>query len=160
MSGIASVLFVGVLAALPPAAANNSLSPQEREEGWVLLFDGRTTDGCMTPKGKPVEPSHVQDGALNPHPCDYMLVYEKPVEDFVLSLEFRISRGCNSGVFVRTWPLEPRPGKDVGFNGIEIAIDDTTGRGLHDTGAVYDLVPPEGGVLQEFPEWEWADREG
>jgi len=153
MSGIAGVLFVGALAALPLAAADNSLTPQERDEGWVLLFDGRSVDGWMTPKGKPVEASHVQDEALNPHPCDYMLVHERPVEDFALSLDFKISPGCNSGVFVRTWPLEPRPGKDVGFNGIEIAIDDTTGRGLHDTGAIYDLVAPEVNAMKPAGEW-------
>ena len=43
------------------------------------------------------------------------------------------NKGCNSGIFVRTFPLEPRPGKGVGFNGIEIAIDDTTTAGYHDT---------------------------
>ena len=52
----------------------------------------------------------------------------------------RSAKGCNSGVFIRTFPLTPRPGKDVGFNGIEVAIDDTTTAGFHDTGAIYDLV--------------------
>ena len=33
---------------------------------------------------------------------------------------FKISKGCNSGVFVHTSSLTPRPGKDVGFNGIEV----------------------------------------
>ena len=55
-----------------------------------------------------------------------MMIHEKTWSDFVLALDFKISKGCNSGVFIRTYPLTPRPGKDVGFNGIEVAIDDTT----------------------------------
>lgn len=146
-------VFLLLAATGPLAAGDNALSEQERSDGWVLLFDGRTTDGWMSTKGKPVEPSHVQEGALNPHPCDYMLVYEKPLENFALALDFKISPKCNSGVFVRTAPLTPRPGKDVGFNGIEIAIDDTTEAGLHDTGAIYDLVPPDANAMNPTGEW-------
>ncbi len=46
---------------------------------------------------------------------------------------------CNSGIFVRTFPLTPRKGKDVGYNGIEVAIDDGIKEGYHATGAIYDL---------------------
>lgn len=128
-------------------------SSGESEARWQVLFDGATTVGWMDSKGKPVPKRHVQDGALNPHPTDYMLVYEEPFEDFVLSLDFKLSPNCNSGIFVRTWPLQPRPGKDVGFNGIEIALDDTTGAGFHDTGAIYDLVKPTRNAMRPAGEW-------
>jgi hypothetical protein len=82
-----------------------------------------------------------------------MLVYEKPLENYVLALDFKISPKCNSGVFVRTFPLMPRPGKDVGFNGIEIAIDDTREAGFHDTGAIYDLVKVEKNAMRPAGEW-------
>lgn len=134
-------------------AQDNVLSDEERNAGWILLFDGKTTQGWMSPKGKPLAERHVQKGALNPHPCDYMLVYEKPLEDFVLSLDFQISPKCNSGVFVRTHSLVPRPGKDVGFNGIEIAIDDTQSAGFHDTGAFYDLVKPSKNAMKPAGQW-------
>ena len=90
---------------------------------------------------------------LNPHPCDYMLVYEKPLENFVLVARLQDQPKCNSGIFVRTFPLTPRPGKDVGFNGIEIAIDDTRGAGYHDTGAIYDLVKPPRNAMKPVGEW-------
>ena len=82
-----------------------------------------------------------------------MLVHEKPLGDFVLALDFKISPKCNSGIFIRTSPLEPRPGKDVGFNGIEIAIDETPGPGFHDTGAIYDLVKPTKNAMKPAGEW-------
>src|SRR5262249_13761637 len=71
----------------------------------------------------------------------------------VLSLDFKISKGCNSGIFIRTYPLTLRPGKDVGFNGMEIAIDDTPGAGYHDTGALYDLVKPSKNAMKPVGEW-------
>ena len=81
------------------------------------------------------------------------MIHERVWSDFELALDFKISKGCNSGVFVRTFPLEPRPGKDVGFNGIEIAIDDTTGADYHDTGAIYDLVKPRKNAMKPVGEW-------
>ena len=134
-------------------AADNTLTDQEKKDGWLLLFDGQTTKGWMTTKEKPLTDKHVQDGSLNPHPCEYMLTSEKAWENYKLSLDFKISPKCNSGIFVRTFPLTPRPGRDIGFNGIEIAIDDTQTAGFHDTGAIYDLVKPTKNAMKPAGEW-------
>lgn len=151
------LLFVaaGLLPSLLLAgdAGNNQLSDAELREGWVLLFDGQSLAGWQTSSEQPSK-RPVDEGALNPHGCGgYMLIHEKTWENFKLAMDFKISKGCNSGVFLRTWPLTPRPGKDVGFNGIEIAIDDTTGAGLHDTGAIYDLVAPKKNAMKPAGEW-------
>lgn len=142
--------FLGLAAA---AAADNELSEQEKKEGWLLLFNGKDLQGWMTSSQKPSARS-VEEGCINPHRCGgYMMVHERSWSDFKLALDFKISKGCNSGIFVRTWPLTPRPGKDVGFNGIEIAIDDTQGAGFHDTGAIYDLVKPKQNAMRPAGEW-------
>src|SRR4051794_39040270 len=123
MKGLAAL---AALALLAPAAraADNELTAREKADGWVLLFDGRTLDGWMTSSGKPSN-TPVEDGCINPHRCGgYMMVHKEPWENFVLSLDFKTSKGCNSGIFLRTHSLTPRPGRDVGFNGIEVAIDD------------------------------------
>ena len=138
---------------LTPSSTQNLLTKEEKRDGWILLFDGKSTHGWMTPKGVPIAESHVQGDSLNPHPCDYMLVYEKPLEDFVLSLDFKISPNCNSGIFVRTKSLTPREGKDVGFNGIEIAIDAADGPGFHTSGAIYDLVATKVNAMKPVGEW-------
>lgn len=148
--GLALIIL---LPTYPAAAAENELTEQERQDGWVLLFDGKSTEGWMSIKEEPLPASHVQDGSLNPHPCNYMLVHAKPWGDFVLTLEFKLSPKCNSGVFFRTWPLQPKPGLDVGFNGMEIAIDETESAGFHDTGAVYDLVPASENAMKPAGEW-------
>lgn len=134
-------------------AGDNELSSAEKAEGWLLLFDGKSTDGWLDSKEKPVAASHVQEGALNPHPCNYMLIHKEVYDNFKLSLDFKISPKCNSGVFIRTFPLKPREGKDVGFNGLEVAIDDTTTNGFHDTGALYDLVKPSKNAMKPAGEW-------
>ena len=142
---------------LVPAAAYcaepNTLTEQQKQAGWRLLFDGKTTTGWMTIKREPVPEKNVQEGSLNPHPCNYMLIYDQPVDDFVLQMDFKLSPKCNSGVFIRTWPLTPRPGRDIGFNGIEVAVDDTKTADFHDTGAIYDLVKPTANAMKPAGEW-------
>ncbi len=131
----------------------NRLTDKEEADGWRLLFDGKSTKGWMSIKREAVPERHVQQGSLNPHPCDYMLVYDQPLDNYILSLDFKISPKCNSGIFVRTFPLAARPGKDIGYNGIEVAIDDTKTSSYHDTGAIYDLVEPTKNAMKPIGEW-------
>ena len=41
----------------------------------------------------------------------------------------------------------------MGFNGLEVAIDDTTTNGFHETGALYDLVQPSKNAMKPQGEW-------
>ncbi len=152
LTAILSVLAV-VAAPTWSKASDNTLSQEEKKEGWVLLFDGNTLDGWKT-SGEQRSAVPVEEGSINPHGCGgYMMIHEKAWSDFALSVDFKISKGCNSGVFVRTYPLTPRAGRDVGFNGIEVAIDDTATAGYHDTGAIYDLVKPSRNAMKPAGAW-------
>jgi hypothetical protein len=145
----------GVLTIGTPSlqAADNALTGQERKAGWILLFDGRSLDGWKTSSGTPSE-RPVEEHCINPHKCGgYMMIHEKPWENFVLALDFKISRGCNSGVFVRTFPLTVQPGKDVGYNGIEVQILDSPTATMYDTGAIYDLVAPTKNAMKPVGQW-------
>lgn len=133
--------------------SDNTLSSAEKDAGWILLFNGKNLDGWQTSSSQPSK-VRVENGCINPHGCGgYMMIHEKTWADFTLALDFKISKGCNSGVFIRTHPLTPRPGKDVGFNGIEVAIDDTKTAGFVDTGALYDLVKPAKNMMKPPGEW-------
>src|SRR5262249_51067716 len=117
------------LLAVPAVANDNESTAQEKADGWRLLFDGKTLNGWMTSGGQPSR-TPVEDGSINPHKCGaYMMVHREQWDNFILALDFKISKTCNSGVFVRTESLTPRPGKDVGFNGIEVQILDSKGAG-------------------------------
>jgi hypothetical protein len=148
-----SLCMLVITSSVQAESSLNALTEKEKHAGWQLLFNGRTTKGWMTIAGEQLPERHVQDGCLNPHPCDYMLVYDSPLENYVLSLDFKITAHCNSGIFVRTMPLTRRGGKDVGYNGIEIAIDDTKSAGYYDTGAFYDLVKPTKNAMKPVGEW-------
>ncbi len=61
-------------------AADNTLSEQEKKDGWQLLFDGRTgwKTATMAESKTPVE-----EGTLNPHGSGgYMLIHDQPWENF------------------------------------------------------------------------------
>lgn len=151
---IPCLLFLALLVSLhAEPSADNTLTEAERKDGWQLLFDGKSLTGWMnSDKSAPKTP--VENACLNPHGAGhYMLIHEKEWENFVLALDFKISPHCNSGIFLRTSPLTPRPGKDVGFNGLEVAIDDTTTAGYVDTGALYDLSQPTRNAMHPVGEW-------
>ncbi len=150
-----ALLLLAVLGSFGAKADDNVLTPAEKAEGWILLFDGKTLDGWTTNTGAASKtPVDTTLGALNPHGCGgYMLIHREMRGDFTLALDFKISPHCNSGVFIRTFPLTPRPGKDVGYNGIEVAIDDTKTAGFTDTGALYDLVRPSENAMKPVGAW-------
>ena len=108
-SNLLSLLLV--LIALPSLAAENSLSEAEKKDGWLLLFDGNTLDGWETSNQKPSQ-RPVEDHSINPRKCGgYMVMPNREFDNFNLSLDFKIAKGCNSGVFVRTFPLTCAPAR-------------------------------------------------
>ncbi|MBN2129027.1 MAG: DUF1080 domain-containing protein [Sedimentisphaerales bacterium] len=76
-------------------------------------------------------------------------------EDFVLSLEFRVAAGGNSGVFVRA----PHEG-DPAYQGMEIQIlDDAAERYAHlrpdqYTGGIYDVQAPSERASKPAGQWQ------
>ncbi len=116
----------------------------------TTIFDGTKGDGWIINKGmKPLPAANVQADGLNPHASGgYVVVHEKPHGDFILDFDYKLTPKCNSGVFIRIGDL-----KDPVNTGLEVAIDDTQGTGLHDPGALYDLVAPS--VNAQKPAGEW-----
>jgi hypothetical protein len=113
------------------------------------IFDGASASGWKTNTGKPLPSANIQEGGLNPHKSGgYLVVHEAPLKDFTLDFDYKLSKGCNSGVFFRVGDL-----KDPVMSGIEIALDDTKGNGLHDSGAFYDLVAPSRNAQKPAGEW-------
>jgi hypothetical protein len=119
------------------------------EPGFRTLYDGTSTRGWILCDQKPLPRAHAQPDGLNPHGTgSYLVVHERKYGDFVLDFDYKLTRGCNSGVFIRTSDL-----KDPIYTGIEVALDDTTGSGMHDPGAFYDLVAPRTNAQRPAGEW-------
>ena len=84
----------------------NKLSKMEKQEGWTLLFNGKTLDGWhVYNKGKAQSAWIVQDGELycRPGVTDVEhgdLLTDQEYENFELAFEWKISKEGNSGVFI------------------------------------------------------------
>ena len=127
------------------------VSEQERVEGWVSLFDGKTLDGWKA-TGNP-EGWTVEDGCIlcRAEKGGYLYTEGKTFKNLALSLEFKHVEKANSGVFIRWTDLN-----DAVQTGIEIQILDTYGREpatTHCCGAVYDLQPPTRNTCKPAGEW-------
>jgi len=137
---IKTCLFAGALT-LTAAA------PAQKE--FRTIFDGTSGTGWILCNNKPLPKDNVQADGLNPHGTgSYLVVHETKLADFVLDFDYKLSKGCNSGVFIRTSDL-----RDPVNTGIEVALDDTTGTGRHDPGAFYDLVAPKENAQKPAGEW-------
>jgi Domain of Unknown Function (DUF1080) len=118
-------------------------------DDFKLIFDGKSGSGWILCDQKPLPKASVQPDGLNPHGTgSYLVVHEKKYGDFVFDFDYKLTKGCNSGVFIRVSDLS-----DPVATGIEVALDDTTGTGMHDPGAFYDLVPPSENAQKPAGEW-------
>lgn len=97
---IGFVFSVGTLSAQAP----NTLSNKEKKEGWHLLFDGKTTKGWHTYLRDTVGSKwQVKEGILvfdtsQPKSGGGDIVTNGSYENFELQLEWKISKGGNSGI--------------------------------------------------------------
>ena len=95
---------ITVLGTAAIAQSPNTLSEKEKKEGWKLLFDGRTTQGWHTYLKDTVGSKwQVKDEAIvfdpsQPESGGGDIVTNKAYENFELNLEWKISKGGNSGI--------------------------------------------------------------
>ncbi len=165
---------------LPRAAtglALNTLSEQERAEGWQLLWDGRTTWGWrgLAQKELPKDrweakdgelltvPAPVSEAATKAAPVNADIITDRKFSDFELALEFRLSPGANSGIkyFVRD-ALADGGASSVGFE--YQLIDDSANadakrgeNGARSLASLYDVMPAAANKpVRPMGEWNQA----
>ena len=97
---IAFVFSVNAISAQKP----NTLSKQEKKQGWKLLFDGKTTQGWHTylrdtvgSKWQVINEALVFDTS-KPKNGGGDIVTNEAFENFEMRLEWKISKGGNSGI--------------------------------------------------------------
>lgn len=135
------LLFVAASTAVAADSSANSLSPAEARGGWELLFDGKTTDGWRNYKADEVSDGWVvEDGVIGwTRKGAGDIITEKQYEYFELSLEYKISKGGNSGLMFHVTEEEQRPWQ----TGPEIQIQDNVdGHDPQKAGWLYQLYKP------------------
>lgn len=139
------------------------------EPEWTVLFDGTSFDGWHYYNGGEVtEPWVLEDGAMvlytpdpRPEGANYNLVTDKEYTDFVLTLEWNIAEGGNSGFF---WGVkeDEKYGQPY-ITGPEIQVLDNErhpdAKNGEDrlAGSLYDIVPPSASSVNPAGEWNTVE---
>lgn len=154
------------VAEVEEVATNNALSEEEKADGWMLLFDGKTSDGWRG-FGKQEFPEawkitdagelHFAASEVTETTTRGDIIYDKEFANFHLKLEWKISEAGNSGIFYLgkesedyIWKTAPEmqvldninhPDASKGTNGNRQA------------GSLYDLYPATPQNANAVGEW-------
>lgn len=149
-----SLLLIALLAVATFAQKPNELSEAEKKAGWKLLFDGKTLNGWRGFHSDKVPAVWViEDGCIKMDK-DKREALQKggdiitldQYENFELSLEWKISKGGNSGIKYLVSETLPKKGSAISF---EMQIIDDKNHpdakagvaGNRRAGSLYDLIP-------------------
>ncbi len=161
ISFVVAALLLASCAA--PVAEQNTLTQKEEEEGWKLLFDGKSTTGWRNFNSNTLGSAwKVADGALyldtsvtdQEERGDIMTHGE--YEDFELSLEWKIDSCGNSGIMYNVVE-DPRLSATY-ETGPEMQVLDNTCHPdakiqKHRAGDLYDLIACSEETVKPAGEW-------
>ncbi|MGZ3752030.1 MAG: 3-keto-disaccharide hydrolase [Mucilaginibacter sp.] len=143
------------------AQTNNELSAKEKQEGWQLLFDGKTTQGWhnyLKPSAGPAW--GVKDGVIQLDPAVKEgrgdIVTEKEYENFELAIDWNIAEEGNSGIMFIV--NEDKAYDNTYVTGPEYQLlddkkADDNKKDSHLAGSLYDIIAPA--KEAENPAGEW-----
>jgi Domain of Unknown Function (DUF1080) len=149
----------------------NTLTARERAAGWTLLWDGRTTAGWRGARRTDFPPAgwNIRDGLLQVLETEGReaaaggdIVTVNDYENFELSLEYRLTRGANSGIkyFVNT-ALNADTGSAIGaeYQLLDNNVHPDAKMGVNGNrtnAGLYDLIPPQNLRFNGVGEWNRA----
>ncbi|MEM7486279.1 MAG: DUF1080 domain-containing protein [Bacteroidota bacterium] len=149
-----------------PIEAKEEMEAQTgKDDEWIVLFDGSSFDGWHFYKGEGITaPWKLENGTMvfnppkeRPEGESYNIVTDKEYTNFMLTLEWKVAEGGNSGIF---WGVFE--GDDYGQpyqTGPEIQVldderhPDAKNGTTHQAGALYDMVAPAKKVVNPAGEW-------
>lgn len=137
----------------------NTLTEQQKKDGWKLLFDGRTTDGWRAYNGdKMPEKWKVADGVLVFDPdaegSSGDIITNDEYDNFELTVDWKISKGGNSGIMYHV----VEKGKYPWLTGPEYQLLDNAGHSdgrnpLTSAASCYALYAPSKDVTKPVGDW-------
>lgn len=135
---------------------------KQENNNWEVLFDGTSYDQWKGYLADEVFDNwSIEDGAMAFTPGQEggkNIISKNKYTNFVLSLEWKISAGGNSGIF---WGVHEDPKYNEAYlTGPEIQVLDNTahpdakiGEGTHSAAALYDMIAPPTDVTKPVGEW-------
>jgi hypothetical protein len=146
-----TVLLVAVCSTTA-TAQNNTLTAKEKQEGWTLLFNGKNFDGWRKCNSTAMAANwSVQEEAMKVSRGEKagsgqggdILFGDKKYGNFELSIEWKIQKEGNSGIF---YYIVEYPDKPIYYAAPEVQVLDNWYAGdnkltNHLAGSLYDLLP-------------------
>src|SRR5690606_34601876 len=144
----------------------NTLNEAEKNDGWQLLFDGQSTSGWHTYLNQGNGGSwKVLNGELYIDTAargdmGHSLVSDNEYENFHLKVDWKISKGGNSGIMFGV--REDSKFEYDYYTGPEMQVLDDVGfphpiTDKQKAGALYDLIAPETNSANPVGEWNTAE---
>jgi hypothetical protein len=162
LAALFTILLPGASACQAPgggATPVNTLTPQEQQAGWKLLFDGKSTTGWRNYKKQDVGPGWtVVDGILtrSGDNAGDIITLDK-YRNFDFSVDWRVAEGSNSGILYRAtedndyiWQSAPE---------MQILDDARHSDGklpITSAGSDFGLYPAPRGVVHPAGQWNTA----
>ena len=134
-------------------AEPNTLAPQEKADGFELLFDGKELSSDIW-HAEVIPGYPVENGEIVCRKGGNLLTL-KEYGDFVFRFEFALPPGGNNGVGIRAESIK----KDAAYHGMEIQVLDDTAEKYKNLqpyqyhGSIYGVVPAKQGHLKPLGEW-------
>lgn len=146
----------------------NTLTSKEKSDGWVLLFDGTTTNGWhsynkdfVAKNWKVEQGALVMDTTVKGHDNEGDIVTNKAYKNYDLKVDWKISPEGNSGIIFDV--KESPEFKDTYRTGAEMQVLDNiqasdNKKGNHLAGLLYDLSgTPDLSKPKPVGEWNHAE---
>lgn len=144
----------------------NTLSSQEKKEGWFLLFNGkdftgwRQCNGTGMPGNWVIEDNSMKvttgEGKKPGQPSGGDIIYaNKKFRNFELSVDWKVEKMGNSGIF---YYVREVPGKPVYYAAPEIQVLDNVNATdnkvpSHLAGSLYDMIAADPKIVHPAGQW-------
>jgi len=158
-----SLVAALLIASTANAQEANVLTAEEKEQGFVLLFDGKVLSPEIWKNEKSIAGYPVRDGAIV---CDKggNLLTKKEYGNFIFRCEFKLPPGGNNGIGIRAAGVDSNPS----YNGMEIQVLDNGADQYKNLekyqyhGSIYGVVPAKRNAEKndyQKPVGEWNYQE-
>jgi hypothetical protein len=165
---IISLLFLAAILISSPAGGQkiNTLSAEEKKEGWVLLFNGKDFTGWRQCNSTEMAKNWVvEDGAMKVFTGEGknpgqgaggdILYAVKKFKNFELSVDWKVSKMGNSGIF---YYVREVPDKAIYYAAPEVQVldnIDATDNKIpsHLAGSLYDMLAADPKTVNPAGEW-------
>jgi len=144
----------------------NKITAKEKEEGWVLLFNGidftgwRQCNGTEMPLNWTIEENAMKvftgEGKRPGSGANGDIIFgDKKFKNFELSIDWKASKMANSGIFFN---IREVPGRPIYFAAPEIQVldnvDATDNKNpTHLAGSLYDIIAADPKTVHPAGEW-------